>query len=187
MRFFRVDDEAQDFWLSSAKAFFQAARDILDLVSDLGEELCLLDNTFTAYACFVASFAETYGRSFPWMDIEHRMTPREPAKRHPTVDHFLSRFSTHITAHHRLKTQADETVVSLGVEWASTLENIEKYFEVFKSDYYSNIFSEPLWAPESVAVHSQTGKCLRDGGSGEGEEEYRLFRSKLRDFGRMSR
>lgn len=177
---YEAADAPTGFWLSNARMCFQAARSILDLASFVENHVSLMEDAFTSYAVFVASFIRIYARAFPWMDVEQQLAQCEaPPIFAGNLRHFDSSASQSTTP----KPPGDESIVSLNDEWSVTLASIAKYFEDFKLDYYTTSLSESYFVSDICVNQLRSRRCLRDGGAGEGLEEYKLFRSKLRNFG----
>jgi hypothetical protein len=177
---FLATDAPPAFWKSSARECFSAAKAILDLASDAREESSLTVNALAAYGIFVAKFIQTYASAFPWMDSDHVMTPsrvHSPAHEdnNITTEPLAGRLQTYSA-----ELQGAEAITTMAKQWAEDLDTIAIYFETFKSDFINNT-SETL--PASGYGSHQSTKCLRDGGDGDGREEYELFRYRLVDFG----
>ena len=177
---FQAKDAPPAFWRSSARECFSAAKAILDLASDAREEYSLAVNALAAYGIFMAKFIQIYASAFPWMDLDHIMAP---ARNHPPTHEDIN--TTEPLPGRPLQTysaelQGAETITTMAKRWAEDLDTIAIYFETFKGDFVSNT-SETL--PASGFGSYQSTKCLRDGGDGDGREEYELFRHRLVDFG----
>jgi hypothetical protein len=176
---FQAKDAPPAFWRSSARECFSAAKAILDLASDAREESSLAVNALAAYGIFVAKFIQIYASAFPWMDPDRVITPShvEPPthQRLNTTEPPAGRLQTYSA-----ELQGAETITTTAQQWAEDLDTIAIYFETFKSDFVNNT-SENLPAPRYG--NYQSTKCLRDGGDGDGREEYELFRHRLVDFG----
>jgi hypothetical protein len=176
---FQAKDAPPAFWRSSARECFSAAKAILDLASDAREESSLAVNALAAYGIFVAKFIQTYASAFPWMDPDHVMTPfhvHSPSyEENNTTQPPTGRPQTYSA-----ELQGAEAITPMAKQWAEDLDTIAVYFETFKSDFVSST-SESL--PASGYGSYQSSKCLRDGGDGDGREEYELFRHRLVDFG----
>jgi hypothetical protein len=168
--------------LSNARACSQAARHILDFTSLLEHHITPVDSAFTSYAIFVARFVEIYARSFPWMDTKHQIA----SSAYSSGARNMPSGSGHEAAGSQpLGLQEDGNIVRLNDEWSATLASIVAYFEGFKFDYYTNTLTDPCLAPDSYTNLLRSRRCLRDGGVGEGLEEYALLQPRLRNFGRV--
>ena len=113
------------------------------------------------------------------MDPDHVMTSaRVPSPTHEensTTGPPTGRLQTYSA-----ELQGAETITTTAKQWAEDLDTIAIYFETFKNDFVGST-SETL--PASGYGNYQSTKCLRDGGEGDGREEYKLFRHRLVDFG----
>jgi hypothetical protein len=78
--------------------------------------------------------------------------------------------------------QESETIIAMAKQWAEDLDTIAVYLEMLKSDFVKNT-GENLPASKNASVSHGLAKCLRDGGEGNGREEYDSFRHRLVDLG----
>lgn len=168
------------FWESSARECFSAANAIIELISDLRANATFVTNAFTVYAVFVARFMETYARSFPWMDPNQRMStlrdhikPEGNCDRARASDNFL------------VDTQGGEDIVLPALQWYTTLSSIADYFGIFKKDFYANNLTSLRLSSPYCNGGYDSSRCLREGGAGDGREEYEVFRPWLREFGKL--
>jgi len=176
---FLATDAPPAFWKSSARECFGAAKAILDLASDAREESSLTVNALAAYGIFVAKFVQFYVLAFPWMDPDHILTPAYGHS--PTYEgNDIPEVPTGRLRSYSAELQRAESITTMAKQWAEDLDTIAAYFQRFKSDFISNT-SESL--PASRYGSYQSTKCLRDGGDGDGREEYELFRRRLVGFG----
>jgi len=175
---FLAKDAPPAFWRSSARECFGAAKAILDLASDAREEASLAVNAFAAYGIFVAKFIQIYALAFPWMDTDHVMAPFgvDSPTREKSAAAGLKTYSAEL--------QGAETITTMAKQWAEDLDTIATYFETFKADFINSTSeSLPAWTSGIGNGGFPSIKCLRDGGEGDGREEYELFRHRLVDFG----
>ena len=179
---FLASDAPPAFWRSSARECFIAAKAILDLASDAREEGSLALGAFATYGVFMAKFIQIYASAFPWMDTDHVMPPSTPSRVHSPASEgpdvtgpWAGRLQTYSA-----ELRGAETATTMARQWAEDLDTIAVYFETFKIDFVNNT-SESL--PASGHGTYPSTKCLRDGGDGDGREEYELFRHRLVDFG----
>jgi hypothetical protein len=181
---FRSADAPCNFWKTSARDCFGAAKAILDLELSCQTLAPLSSNVFTAYGLFVANFLKTYGRHFPWMDPDDQMSTYnfhdggngENRSQSPT---------SRAQRRQRAEGTASENVVHRTSAWMETLEIISQYFGTFKRDFHTNVST---CIPASTLDQYGSGNkmlCLRDGGYGGGSEEYDLFRERLFNFGSL--
>lgn len=178
-------DAPPGFWLSSARACFKAARHILDFALLVEHHISPVDSAFMSYAIFVATFVEIYGHSFPWMDTERQLASSAAMSAMSVGMYTPSHFSYGTARSQPSGLQKEVTIVRLNDEWSATLASIAAYFEGFKLDYYTNTLTDPCLAPDSYTSLLRSRRCLRDGGVGEGLEEYALLQPRLRNFGRV--
>ena len=172
------------FWRSSARKCFSAARTILNLAEDAREAGCLNMNTFTLYSIFVAKFMEVYIKAFPWMDPDYvarndlARLERNDERRLVCLPHrpYLSYCD---------EVEGANDVVQIAGHWADTLDSIKNYFETFKRDFTMSLTLECSNVCDSQHYGSRMNKSLRNGGDGEGCEEYEIFRHRLYDFGKL--
>lgn len=173
-------DAPAGFWLGTARACFQAARSILDLASMVQDHVSMMDDSFTSYAVFVASFMRIYAHSFPWMDARQEMAQCEAP---PIFGGFPQRHDSSASQYATPKSPRAGSIIPQNAEWSATLVSIARYFEEFKLDYYTTSLSDTFSVPDAYVGQIRSRRCLRDGGTGEGHAEYSLFRPKLRDYG----
>lgn len=182
--FNRTIEAPSGFWKSSARECFSAAKSILDLAADARVAACFPTNAFALYGIFVAKFIEVYAKAFPWMDPERETSDLDT---HTDVhDHgqpiplSLRPYLSYIA-----EIEWANDITPVAEQWVSTLDSITMYFETFKHDFNTSLAEQDsgICGPESVAYHAN--KSLRDGGYGEGREEYELFRHRLCDFGKL--
>lgn len=173
-------DAPAGFWLSTARACFQAARSILDLASMVQNHVSMMDDSFTSYAVFVASFMRIYAHSFPWMDVRQEMAQCEAP---PIFGGFPQRHNSSASQYATPKSPRAGSIIPQNAEWSATLVSIARYFEEFKLDYYTTSLSDTFSVPDAYVGQIRSRRSLRDGGTGEGHAEYSLFRPKLRDYG----
>jgi hypothetical protein len=172
------------FWTSSARECFSAARSILDLAADARETGSLATNAFALYGIFVAKFMEVYAKAFPWMDPDFVGAENSPQT--DVYDHcrpLCLSIRPHLS--YTAEIEGANEIVHVAEQWVNTLDSIMKYFETFKQDFIRKLGSDCSGNQNPRGVGCQTSKCLRDGGYGEGHEEYELFRHRLCDFGTL--
>lgn len=181
-----ADQAPFGFWKNSARDCIAAAKDILHLASHIHGQASWPNSAFEAYGVFVANFIRIYAVSFPWMDTEGQMaTPIHPGNAASIVEsEVLERNGTSgfdVTSN----TSGDEAIVGALPKWRKTLEAISQYFATFKTDFYSKTLVGATLIPANAIMAPDTAQCLRDGGMGEGREEYEIFESSLKDFGHL--
>lgn len=179
---FQATDAPHAFWRSSARECYNAAKAILDLSADAREDLSLAVNALAAYGIFVAKFIQIYALAFPWMDPDHVMTTPSHAQSPTNEDNNIAEHPAGRPQSYSAELQGAENITTMARQWAGDLDTIAIYFETFKSDFV-NATGEGL--PASGYGNYQSTKCLRDGGDGDGREEYELFRHRLVDFGEL--
>jgi hypothetical protein len=172
------------FWTSSARECFNAARSILDLAADARETGSLPMNAFALYGIFVAKFMEVYAKAFPWMDPDFVEADRSPQ---PDAYNQCPPLCLSLRPHLSFAAEIEgaNEILHVAEQWVNILDSITKYFETFKQDFIRNLGLECASVQKPKDVGFQMSKCLRDGGYGEGHEEYELFRHRLCDFGRL--
>jgi len=178
---FQAKDAPSAFWRSSARECFSAAKAILDLASDAREESSLAVNALAAYGIFVAKFMQTYASAFPWMDPDHVMTPTRVHSPTPEENNVTDTPAGSLQTY-SAELQGAESITTMAKQWAEDLDTIAIYFETFKSDFFNSTLES---LPASGHGSYSSTKCLRDGGEGDGREEYELFRHRLVDFGEL--
>jgi hypothetical protein len=172
------------FWKSSAREFFGAARSVLDLAADARELGCLTMSGLALYGIFTAKYTEVYAKAFPWMDPEHAAT-----------DEYHYRDASHgsrpvsLSRRPQLSYTAEiegiNDTLHIAQQWVETLDSIATYFDTFKQDFAASV-TMARSGPRELESHAvQTTKCLRDGGPGEGDEEFELFRHRLCDYSKL--
>ena len=65
-----------------------------------------------------------------------------------------------------------------------TLDSVASYFDTFKQDFAASVALRRSSLGE-LGDDRRAASCLRDGGPGEGDEEFELFRYRLCDYGRL--
>lgn len=74
-------------------------------------------------------------------------------------------------------------------QWVETLDSIATYFDTFKQDFVTasvtTVRSRVQLLDIVDCLNEWPPRCLRDGGPGEGEEEFELFRHRLCDYSRL--
>jgi len=185
----QIHEAPPGFWKSSARECFCAARSILSLAADAREARSLTASPFALYGIFVAKFIEVYAKAFPWMNpaCTAITTTKTEDHSHPNA-HNTEHASMCLSCRPHLSYEAEieemHAVVPIAEQWVSTLDSITIYFETFKHDFAA---SRAFGCSRGQGLESYDGqgfKCLRDGGTGEGCEEYELFRHRLCRFGR---
>ena len=67
-------------------------------------------------------------------------------------------------------------------QWVKTLDSMATYFDTFKQDFAVSVTLEYPSSGELESDGHPAARSLRDGGPGEGDEEYELFRHRLYDY-----
>jgi hypothetical protein len=78
----------------------------------------------------------------------------------------------------------DDTL-QIAKQWVETLDSIASYFDTFKQDFAASVALGSSGGRERGNDVQQPTGCLRDGGPGEGEEEFELFRHRLCDYSKL--
>lgn len=172
------------FWKSSARECFSAARSILDLAADAREAEGLPMNSFVLYGIFVAKFMEVYAKAFPWMDPE---CVTIGGGVHTDVHDDCRTTSLSLRPHLSYTAEIEwaNEFTPVTEQWVNTLDSITKYFETFKHDFTTSLALQNNDLCVLKSVRGPATKSLRDGGYGDGREEYELFRHRLCDFGKL--
>jgi len=172
------------FWKSSAREFFGAARSVLDLAADAREVGCLTMSGFALYGIFTAKFTEIYAKAFPWMDPEHAATDEHHWRdaSHGSRPIALSR-RPYLS--YTAEIEGINDTLHIAQQWVETLDSIATYFDTFKQDFAASVTMGQSHSGEPENHGVQAAKCLRDGGPGEGDEEFELFRHRLCDYSKL--
>ena len=172
------------FWKSSAREFFGAARSVLDLAADAREAECLTMSGLALYGIFCAKFVEIYAKAFPWMDPESAATDD---RHYADANHgyrptCLAR-RPHLS--YAAEIEGSNDTLHIAEQWIETLDLIASYFDTFKQDFAASVALGSSGGRERGNDVHQAARCLRDGGPGEGEEEFELFRHRLCDYSKL--
>jgi hypothetical protein len=179
----QTQDAPPGFWKSSARECFCAARSILALAANAREARSLATSPFALYGIFVAKFIEVYAGAFPWMNPGCTATDEHSRTITPNTEHKSVCFSCRPHLSYEAEIEEAHVVVRIAEQWASTLDSIAIYFETFKHDYATSRAFGCVRGTGFESYHGHEVRCLRDGSSGEGCEEYELFRHRLCRFG----
>lgn len=172
------------FWKSSAREFFGAARAVLDLAADAREVGALPMNGFALYVIFCAKFVEVYAKAFNWMNPD-RLPTDEYRRLDASHGHRAICLSCRPHISYVTEIEGINDTLPVAGQWVEILESVTNYFETFKQDFAASVAlgrSRPT-VPETNGL--QVPKSLRDGGQGEGHEEFELFRHLLCDYGTL--
>lgn len=180
----QVHEAPPGFWKSSARECFGAARSILTLAADAREARSLTTSPFALYGIFVAKFIEVYARAFPWMNPDCTATEERSRTNANSAEHASTCLSCRPLLSYDAEIEDAHVVVPIAEQWVSTLDSITIYFEAFKHDFARSVAFGCSRGQGIEGCNGQDNICLRDGGSGEGCEEYELFRHRLCHFGR---
>lgn len=171
------------FWKSSAREFFGAARSVLDLAAEAREAGCLTMSALALYGIYCAKFVEIYAKAFPWMDPDY--TPpeehRDGAGSHGNRPTSLVQ-RPHLSYIEEI--QGINNTLRIAEQWVETLDSVASYFDTFKQDFAASVALRRSSLGE-LGDDRRAASCLRDGGPGEGDEEFELFRYRLCDYGRL--
>jgi hypothetical protein len=180
--YYQAQDAPPGFWKSSARECFCAARSILALAADAREARSLTTSPFALYGIFVAKFIEVYAGAFPWMNPGCTATEEHYSRSTSTqnTEHESMCFSCRPHLSYEAEIEEAQVVVRIAEQWVSTLDSIAIYFETFKQDFAtSRAFRCSSRGNGLEGYDGHEVRCLRDGGSREGCEEYELFRHRL--------
>lgn len=172
------------FWKSSARECFGAARSILDLATDAREAGCLTMSGFALYGIFCAKFLETYAKAFPWMDPESAA----PDDKHygdasPSYRPACLARRPHLS--YAAEIEGIDDTLHIAKQWVETLDSIASYFDTFKQDFAASVTLRRPSLGEPGNDDHRAARTLRDGGPGEGDEEFELFRHRLCDYSKL--
>lgn len=168
------------FWKSSAREFFGGARSVLDLAADAREVGCLTMSSLALYCIFTAKYTEVYAKAFPWMDPDYATTDeyhcRDTSYESRSIPIPLSR-RPHLS--YITEIEGVNDTLPITEQWVETLDCIATYFDTFKQDFAANV---TVGRSNLGEPRNETPRSLRDGGPGEGEEEFELFKHRLCDY-----
>ncbi|KAI1265566.1 fungal-specific transcription factor domain-containing protein [Xylariaceae sp. FL1019] len=172
---FTREETPAGFWRSSAEQLFKAARGIVDLIEICQRKERLPQSTIVLFAIWTAAFVGLYGSHFPQMDTERHMLdsnyedtrldgPKDVFQHGPTAVTYqsLNKMSTWL---------------KMASTYVAILQQMDKYFDDIKQDYYK--FSD-----RNVRTNRSSLR-VREGGIGGGLEEYQPLVRKLKDFGSL--
>ena len=172
------------FWKSSAREFFGAARSVLDLAAEAREAGCLTMSGLALYGIYCAKFVEVYAKAFPWMDPDYT----SPEQHRDGAGGSQGNRPTSIAHRPHLSYTAEiqgiNNTLRIAEQWVETLDSVASYFDTFKQDFAASV---ALRRPSlgEVGDDRRAARCLREGGPGEGDEEFELFRHRLCDYGKL--
>lgn len=126
---------------------------------------------------------EVYAKAFPWMDPECATTGDAQIEGHDDCRPVPLSLRSRLSYTAEIEWANDLTPVA--EQWVNTLDSITKYFETFKHDFATSLALQSNEMCVLESIHGHTTKSLRDGGYGNGCEEYELFRHRLCDFGKL--
>jgi len=139
---------------------------------------------FALYGIFTAKFTEIYAKAFPWMDPEHAATDEHHWRdaSHGSRPIALSR-RPYLS--YTAEIEGINDTLHIAQQWVETLDSIATYFDTFKQDFAASVTMGQSHSGEPENHGVQAAKCLRDGGPGEGDEEFELFRHRLCDYSKL--
>lgn len=171
------------FWKSSAREFLGAARSVLDLVAEAREAGCLTMSGLALYGIYCAKFVEVYAKAFPWMDPDYT----SPGEQSGGTGSHGTRATSLVHRPHLSYTaeiQGINGTLRIAEQWVETLDSVASYFDTFKQDFAASVSPRRSSLGE-LGDDRRAARCLREGGPGEGDEEFELFRHRLCDYGKL--
>jgi hypothetical protein len=172
------------FWKSSAREFFGAARSVLDLAAEAREAGCLTMSGLALYGIFCAKFVEVYVKAFPWMDPDYTTADDNfcatgtHGKRPPSLA-----LRPHLS--YTAEIEGIDDTLRIAEQWVETLDSVASYFDTFKQDFAASVALGRSGLGLPGSDDRGAARCLRDGGPGEGDEEFELFRHRLCDYSKL--
>jgi len=172
------------FWKSSAREFFGAARSVLDLTAEAREAGCLTMSGFALYGIFCAKFVEVYAKAFPWMDPDYTAADEyhRGAGSHGELPTSLAR-RPHLS--YSTEIEGINDTLRIAEQWVETLDSVASYFDTFKQDFAASVALGRSSLGEPCKDDRQAARSLREGGPGEGDEEFELLRHRLCNYGKL--
>lgn len=172
------------FWKSSAREFFGAARSVLDLAAEAREAGCLTMSGLALYGIFCAKFVEVYAKAFPWMEPDYTATDEYYRGAGTQAERPTSlAYRPHLS--YSAEIEGINDTLRIAEQWVETLDSVASYFDTFKQDFAASLALRRFSLGEPGNDNRRAARCLRDGGPGEGDEEFELFRHRLCDYSKL--
>ena len=135
------------------------------------------------YGIYCAKFVEVYAKAFPWMDPDYTSPDEQSGgvgshgKRSTSLVH-----RPHLS--YMAEIQGINKTLRIAEQWVETIDSVASYFDTFEQDFAASV---ALRRPSlgEVGDDRRAARCLREGGPGEGDEEFELFRHRLCDYGKL--
>ena len=136
------------------------------------------------WVIFCAKFVEVYAKAFPWMDPENVATD-EHQYRDDSYECRPTCLSRRPHLSYIAEIEGINGTLHVAEQWVETLDSIANYFDTFKQDFAASVTMYSFTLGETGFNKGRVSRCLRDGGPGEGEEEFELFRHRLCDYSKL--
>jgi hypothetical protein len=136
------------------------------------------------YGIFCAKFVEVYVKAFPWMDPDYTATDESLCR---TGNHGNRPPSLIRRPHLSYKAEIEgiDDTLRIAEQWVETLGSVASYFDTFKQDFAASVALGRSGLGVPGSDDHGAARCLRDGGPGEGDEEFELFRHRLCDYSKV--
>nr|POE72440.1 putative transcriptional regulatory protein pb1a11.04c [Quercus suber] len=171
----------EGFWEDSARECFKAARGIADLARTCRESGVLVETPVIGFAIYVVAFTGVYSINFPQMDPAGFMCEVPSDSDAPSLGFEAAKQSLELIRGMRPR-------LKMASGWFKTINKMHKYLGELKEDYEKNVRSPDSahsTSDESTTLGRSEHGTIRNGASGGGLSEWKLFWRLITDFGKV--